>query len=483
MAGPTSNDPDQDPSPDDAAPDPHQAGQPDDSSAWDNDFSRPASGTPTEDLLEEESPVGSRRHDPYAALRHRNYRRFMLGWLLAIIAVQVQQVAINWEVYKRTDDPLSLAMVAGALAIPNILLAIPAGYLADVFSRRHLILASAIGMGITSILLAIVSYYEAPVYYIYILLLLEGSVMTLGRPARQAILPALVPAGVFPNAMMWNSSMFQISSVAGPALGGLILTISLPAAYIFAAFGSLAMVVAILLVQVPRVKRPPGAASFRTVLEGLRFLNRKRIILAAISLDMFAVLLGGAEYLLPIFAKDILGVGEVGYGWLRAAPAIGALGMAMLLAHSPPMKHAGRAMLWAVVGFGGATIVFGFSQNFWLSMAMLFIIGASDNISVVVRHTLVQVLTPDEMRGRVSAVNGVFISASNELGGLESGVVAKLFGPIIAVVSGGIGTIITVSAIAWLSPGLRNFGSLEDAKADDDAAEAASKDKQPGQKK
>ncbi len=466
MAGPNSNDHDQHP--------PEQPGEgagrdeSQDSASWDLDLTRPASGAPTEEILEEESPVGERKHDPYVALRHSNYRRFMLGWLFAIIALQVQQVAIGWEIYNRTESAMSLGWVAASLAVPNMLFAIPAGYLADVFSRKRLILLSAVGMSITSILLATVSFYQLPVWWVYLLLVLQGTVMTLGRPARQAILPHLVPHAAFPNAVMWNSSMFQISSVAGPALGGLIVAISLPAAYLVAAAGALVMIFAIALVRIKPAPRPKNAASFRTVLEGMRFLNRQRVVLAAISLDMFAVLLGGADYLLPIYARDLLGFGEVGYGWLRAAPALGAMIMAMILAHTPPMKNAGRAMLWAVVGFGIATIVFGISRNFWLSMAMLFLIGAFDNISVVVRHTLVQVLTPDSMRGRVSAVNGVFISASNELGGLESGLVASAFNPVVAVVSGGLGTIVSVGLIAALSPGLRKFGSLEDARPEED---------------
>jgi MFS family permease len=302
--------------------------------------------------------------------------------------------------------------------------------------------------------------------------MIEGTVMTLGRPARQAILPALVPHAAFPNAIMWNSSMFQISSVAGPAVGGLIVAFSLPAAYLTAAAGAVVMFVAMLLIHVPYVARPRQAPTFGTVLEGLTFLKNNKIVLAAISLDMFAVLLGGADYLLPIYAADLLGGSEVVYGWLRAAPAVGALCMALILAHTPPMKHAGRMMLWAVVGFGVATVVFGVSRNLWLSMAMLFLIGAFDNISVVVRHTLVQVLTPDSMRGRVSAVNGVFISASNELGGLESGVVASAWNPVGAVVSGGLGTMLSVALIAACSPGLRKFGRLEDAKAEDETAPA-----------
>jgi MFS family permease len=206
------------------------------------------------------------------------------------------------------------------------------------------------------------------------------------------------------------------------------------------------------------------AADFRSLIAGVKFVFEHQIILAIITLDLFAVLLGGATYLLPIYASDLLRVGAVGFGWLRAAPAVGALAMALLSAHAPPFRRAGRALLWAVVGFGLATIVFGLSRNFWLSLSMLFLTGVFDNISVIVRHTLVQVLTPDEMRGRVSAVNNIFVGASNELGGFESGLTARLFGPVISVVGGGIGTIVVVIVTAIVWPQVARFGSLIDAK-------------------
>jgi MFS family permease len=216
-----------------------------------------------------------------------------------------------------------------------------------------------------------------------------------------------------------------------------------------------------------RIKEP---ATLKTLLAGIHFVTRNQIILATISLDLFAVLLGGATYLLPIYATSILHVGAVGFGWLRAAPAFGAFLMGMFIAHLPPMKKAGRTLLWAVAGFGIATIIFGLSTSFWLSLVMLFLTGAFDNISVVVRHTLVQVLTPDDMRGRVSAVNNVFIGASNELGGWESGLTAQIFGPKVSVVGGGIGTILVVLATAVIWPAVRRFGSLHDAKPIEETA-------------
>jgi MFS family permease len=253
--------------------------------------------------------------------------------------------------------------------------------------------------------------------------------------------------------------------VVGPALGGLILLWSVPAAYVAAALSSLvylAMLAKLNLRHIPVAE--PSGSPVENLLAGIRFVSRTRVILAMITLDMFGVLLGGAVYLLPIYATEILNVGEKGFGWLRAAPAFGALCMAVLLIYLPPMKRAGWSLLWNVAGFGAATIVFGLSTSFWLSFVMLFLTGAFDNVSMVIRQTLQQMLTPDHMRGRVSAVSAVFISASNELGGLESGLVAHWFGPVFSAVSGGIGTLVVVALTGWFSPELRNLGALHEAK-------------------
>ncbi|MBV7330146.1 MFS transporter [Chloroflexi bacterium TSY] len=260
----------------------------------------------------------------------------------------------------------------------------------------------------------------------------------------------------------------QITSVVGPAIGGTILAISLPATYMVSALSSVIFLLLLTRLKLSEYVAHSEPASLRTVLGGLRFVWRTRIILTIISLDMFAVLLGGAVYLLPIYAKDILLVGPTEFGWLQAAPAVGALCMVLTLTYLPPLKQAGRALLLAVAAFGAATIVFGVSRSFWLSWGMLFLTGAFDNISMVVRHTLMQLLTPDRMRGRVSAVTSVFVTASNELGGFESGVVAHWFGPIVSVVSGGIGTIMVVLATASLSPELVRYGALDEVREVDD---------------
>jgi MFS family permease len=303
----------------------------------------------------------------------------------------------------------------------------------------------------------------------YGVLLLNAITLTFARPARSALLPQMVPKSIFSNAVTWNSTIFELSMISGPAIGGFILWLGGPAlAYLFN--GVLLVACALLTRYFPkeRFEPKPHAPGFASLLAGVKFVWRQRLLLATMTLDLFAVLLGGAVYLLPIFAKDILNVGPAGFGWLRAAPSFGALSMALILAHRPPMERAGRALLLAVAAFGAATIVFGLSRNYWLSFAMLVLTGAFDNISVVVRQTLVQLLTPDAMRGRVSAVNQVFIGSSNELGGMESAATAEWFGPVKAVVIGGIGTILTVSAIAAIFPMLRKFGRLDQARLQED---------------
>jgi MFS family permease len=408
------------------------------------------------------------RHDPYAAFRLVNYRRYLIGWVTALVGTRIQSVAVGWEIYQRTGDALALGFVGLAQALPTILLALPAGYLADRFDRRRIVMLSVAGMAAASLGLAALSLLRGPILIMYLLLVLDASCLALGRPARLALLPHLVEREIFHNAVTWNTSMQQISSVLGPAVAGFIVALHVPSAFLLAAAGSITYVVLL-----ARIRLRPGlvngetatAVSWDNLLAGLRFVRRARVILAAISLDMFAVLFGGATYLLPIFAEEILRVGARGYGWLNAAPAAGALCMALLLAHRRPMRRAGRNLLLGVTGFGLATIVFGLSRSFWLSMAMLFLAGALDNISVVVRHTLVQLLTPDSMRGRVSAVNSVFIGVSNELGGMESGLVAHWFGPIVSVVSGGIGTIAVVLATLAAAPGLRAVGALDEVGA------------------
>ena len=443
------------------------------------DPQRPATAAPTEPQLESETPGGSRSagHDPYAALRIPEYLRYSLGWVISVIGQQVQSVAVQWQVFQRMGSPssgaLALGLVGAVQALPVMLLALPAGHLADRFDRRRIVITSQCFAALFSIGLAIVSHGNGSIGWIYLLLGLNATAQAVGWPARSALLPQIVPGPVFANAATWNSSGFQVASVAGPALGGLVL--SLPrfgptGAYLIDAGCTLAFFLFLLSLTVRSSPLRSEPATFSSLIAGVRFVWRTKIILGAITLDLFAVLLGGAVYLLPLFAHDVLRVGAVGFGWLRSAPAIGAFVMAMVLAHLRPMKKAGATMLWAVAGFGAATVVFGLSRSFVLSFLMLALTGAFDNISVVVRHTLVQMLPPDNMRGRVSAVNNVFIGASNEIGGLESGLTAWAFaqalgpilGAVVSVVSGGLGAIAVVVVVALIWPPVRRFGSLQD---------------------
>lgn len=404
------------------------------------------------------------KHNPYAAFLIPNYRLYVLGWFLSLLGTRIQSLAIGWDMYERTGDPLALGLVGLAQAVPSMLLALPAGYLADRFERPRLVLISLLGMTLTSLALASLSYWQGSITMMYVMLALDAAAVMIGRPARVALLPQLVPPSVLPNAITWNMSLMQISGVLGPALGGIIILWGVPVAYASAALSSLLFAIFIYYFKFEPDIKEAKAASFETLVAGIRFVLDARIVFTMITLDLFAVLLGGAVYLLPIYAKDILQVGEIGFSWLRAAPAVGAFVMAMLMVYLPPMKRAGLGLLVSIAGFGIVTIIFGISTNFWLSCAMLCLAGAFDNISMVVRHTMQQLLTPNEMRGRVSAVTSVFTGASNELGGLESGLVAGAFGPVVSVVSGGIGTLLVVAGAAWLSPQLRALGRMEDTK-------------------
>lgn len=419
------------------------------------------------------------RHDAYAAFRVPAYRRFLFGSLLMQMGTAAQTVAIGWEMYSRTDDPLSLGLIGLVQAVPMLLLTLPAGYLADVFDRRRLMILSMLGTSITSLALAAFSHAEGSIAWMYVLLFLDSCALRLGWPARSALLPLLVPRGVFENAVKWRTSLGQISQVVGPAIGGFIIAWSIPAAYVLSAVSTLAFMAVLISIQIPAQSKGQPGRMLAQIGEGLRFVWVQKLLLGTISLDLFAVLLGGAVYLLPIFARDLIDLSGTGLspeqalGWLRASPAAGALVMALVLAHLPPIRRAGWTMLLAVAGFGAATVVFGLSTSLWLSLAMLFLTGVFDNVSVVVRHTLVQLTTPDSKRGRVSAVNAVFISSSNELGGFESGLVAAWLGPVVSVVSGGVGTIAVVAAWAGLFPRLRRLGSLAEIQVQETADGAA----------
>ena len=403
------------------------------------------------------------RHDPYAALRFRDFRLVLAGRFIATLGELMISVAIGWELYQRTGSALALGLVGLTLVIPVFLFSLPAGHVADNYNRQRIVIFSQALLLVASLALAALSWTQGALSLIYAALFLIGVGSAFSSPAASTLIPQTVPPEMFENAATWSSSIWQLAAVIGPALGGVVIALTGGATlvYLLDACASVIYITLMLLIQ-SRPAAPPAKreTTLRSLADGLRFLGSSQVLLAAITLDMFAVLLGGATTLLPIFAKDILHVGPVGLGWLRAAPSVGAVLMALTIAHTPPFKRAGRVLLWAVVVFGVATIVFGLSRNFYLSLAALLVLGAADNISVVIRHSLLLLRTPDAMRGRIAAVNGIFISASNELGGFESGLVAWLFTPVVSVVLGGVGTILVVLAVAYFAPEMRRLGTL-----------------------
>jgi MFS family permease len=417
--------------------------------------------------------------DHYAVFRLRDFRLYLTGRLFAVVGQQMLTVAVGWELYQRTHSALALGLVGLAEMIAMLCCTLPAGHLADNLNRKRIILGALLVSSCASLGLALISWQRGPVPCIYACLFTAAAARTFLWPASAAFLTSLVPRELFPRAVTWNSGTFQLSSVAGPALGGALIALlhkysDHPAAYIYL-FNFCAALVCFLCVKsvsAHHVVKNPQPMSLKSVATGFHFIFSQRLILGMITLDMFAVFLGGATALMPVFAteKDLLHSGPSGLGLLQAALPLGSVLCAIYLAHRHPLQKAGRALLWCVAVFGLATIAFGFSHWFWFSFAMMFLCGAVDNVSVVVRQTSVQLLTPDDKRGRVSAVNSLFIGTSNELGGFESGFVAYLCGPaigntastgaVISVVSGGIGTIIVVLLIAWFWPEIRKYGKL-----------------------
>lgn len=417
------------------------------------------------------------KRDTYAVLRVRDYRLFLCGHITSVLGVQMQTVAVGWHLYETTGSAFALGMVGLVQFTPMLGLALPAGHVADRFDRRKVLILASLLAAFSSFGLTGVSLFGGNVTLIYLCLFLSGVARAYQGPSRSSLMPLLVERSLFSNAINWAVSGFEIASLAGPALGGLLIAVFKGATVVYVVGFITSLIYAASLASMTkrsyRAARPQaaegepepqpreGGLSLTSLAVGFKYVARTKLLLASMTLDLFAVLFGGAVALLPIYAKDILSVGPVGLGWLQAAPSVGAVTMALLTTHLPPLRKAGKALLWSVAGFGAATVVFGFSRYFWLSLVMLFLTGAFDNISVVVRHTLVQILTPDQMRGRVSAVNGMFINASNELGRFESGLLAALAGPVFAVVAGGIGTLVVVAGSALIWPELRRFGRLD----------------------
>lgn len=442
--------------------------------------------------------------DPYLALRHQGYRRYLTGHFLSNIGRQALIAAAMWQIYQWTNSATALGLVGLVNVVPLLLLALPAGAIADHFDRRSIIRLSMHASALLSVALVAVSYFHSDLPYpaplraahaalasvagvferqvdpatlhfdnpalplLYLLLGLHAVVRILANPARAAIVPQLLPVRAVPSAITWNTSFFELSTVVGPAAGGLLVAgLGYTAVYALDVVFSLSF--ALLVTTVTLVNPSLPAPANTGMLAGARFIARRQTILAALTLDLFATLLGGAVALLPIYADKILHVGAAGFGWLRAAPALGAAVTAIVVSHLRPQARPGVVMLWSVAGFGLSICLFSLSTNYWLSMAALVLSGAFDNISVVIRHTMVQLLTPDSLRGRVVAVNQVFIGCSNELSALRAGLMAALLGPVLAATAGGLGIFGVTLFVAKKWPGLKTVPPLHDLKPEPDA--------------
>lgn len=397
------------------------------------------------------------------AFQYPSFVLFQTARFCIVLANEMQSVAVGWQVYEITKRPLDLGLVGLAQFLPGILLFLVSGHAADRYDRRKLILCCYVGFAVCcGLLLLSTGRNVRSVYYIFAVLVLFGVVRSFTGPVSRALLPQLVPEQHFPNAVAWASTTFQGAAILGPALGGIVYALfrGPHAVYILAVILSIAAVICTLKIKLQTKPRPHEPISSTTVLAGLRYIWREKVILGSISLDLFAVFLGGAVALLPVYAREILLTGPWGLGLLRTAPGIGAAAMAIFLAHRPMRRKVGLIMLWCVAGFGFFTILFGLSHSLILSLVALFFVGATDMVSVIVRAVLIQVATPDEMRGRVNAVDMVFIGASNEFGEFESGLTAQWFGTVRAVVLGGIGTLVVTAIWAWKFPELRKVEQI-----------------------
>jgi MFS family permease len=382
--------------------------------------------------------------------------------LASVLGMQVQSIGVAWLIYTLTGSVLYLGYVGLAQFAPTASLALFTGHAADRWDRRRILaVCYTVQLGCAAVFLALVLFHRAAADLMLAILVVFGASRAFENPAGQSLLPNVVPRAVYPRALAWNASAQHIATIVGPALGGLLFAVG-PAA-VFAVAGGIFTVAAVLTRAIPGVERIGARAplSWASLLAGLAFIRSRPEVLGAISLDLFAVLLGGATALLPAYARDILHIGPVGLGVLRSAPAVGALGAAVVLAHRPLGGRAGRTMFIAVAGFGFATIVFGLSTNVVLSFIALMTLGVTDTISVVVRQMLLQMSAPDAMRGRVAGVSGIFVTTSNQLGEFESGVTAAWFGVVPAVIIGGVGTLLVTVLWAWRCPALRRVDRLE----------------------
>ncbi|WP_405411890.1 MFS transporter [Maribacter sp. Asnod1-A12] len=411
-------------------------------------------------------------NDPYAALRYKEFNIFLLVRFAMVFAWSMQFIVIEWQVYSMTKDPLSLGIIGLMEVIPAVSMALFAGHIVDQKEKRNLLIKCIFGFSVISFglfmlsLPSVLETYETKVilYGIYALVFCGGLVRAFLGPTIFSLIALIVPKKIYPNAATWSSTTWQMASVLGPALAG--FSISLIGVHwsmcVIFGFSLLALTALFNISKKPILNPKIGEPVFQSLKEGLTFVFKTRAVLGALTLDMIAVLFGGAVALLPIFAQDILHVGSEGFGVLRAAPAVGAAITMLGSTRFPLHKNAGKKLLLAVFGFGVCMIVFGLSTYFWLSVAALFLSGAVDGVSMIIRQTILQLKTPDNMRGRVASVNSMFVGSSNELGAFESGVTAKLMGTVTAVVFGGTMTLLTVGLTAIVSPKFRKLDLQKD---------------------
>jgi MFS family permease len=402
-------------------------------------------------------------HQPYEAFQYKNYRFFMLANILSILALQMQTTALGWELYERTHQAIVLAYVGLFQFLPVLCLSLFAGQAADRFDKQTVIRLTQILFTLSALGLMWASYQHASLMWFYGFMVTSAIARSFKTPAASSLLPLLIPEQSIQNAAVWNSSIYQVATIIGPAAAGIGLGMLGHAYWIYgiASLFSVLALVAFLPLRVlyPQVK-DRAAIQWQGIAEGFRYLLHNKIILAAMTLDMTAVLFGGVTWLLPIFAKDILHTGPEGLGWLRAAGSIGSLAMAIVLAHLRPIQKNGPILFLVVFLFGLLSIIFGLSKDYWLSFSVLLLAGAIDNISVVIRMSLMQLLPPMHLRGRIASINAIFIGSSNELGGFESGLVASVLGPVFSAISGGVCTIVIVMAGLFLFPELKKLGPL-----------------------
>jgi len=396
--------------------------------------------------------------DGRVAFTYPDFIIYQVARFLIVATLEMQSVAVGWQVYEITHRPLDLGLIGLAQFLPGMLLFLVSGHVADRFDRRKLVTLCYCGFAVSSALLWAIAWRDShSVRLIYAVVVLVGVVRAFNAPVSRALLPQLVPEVHFPNAVAWNASIFQAATILGPSIGGFLYAFSRGPTVVYATAVATAVAATFSTLQITlsTQARARESINWNTVLAGFHYIWSHKLVLGSISLDMFAVLLGGAVALLPVYASEILKTGPWGLGLLRSAPGVGATAMAILVAHRPLRRRAGLTMLLCVAGFGVCTIIFGLSRSLTLSLVALFLLGASDMISVIIRAILVQLATPDEMRGRVNAVDMIFIGVSNELGQFESGLTAHWFGTVPAVVLGGVGTLVVIGIWAWAFPELR----------------------------